>query len=124
MSSSSQIGLPAGTTRIAALLRGLCPRCRDGKVFRGVVAMNRRCPQCCLHFEREPGYFLGAMYFSYGFAVVIVTVMFWLVSLLLPRASFETVLVAAAILFLPFVPVVFRYSRIVWLHFDHAIDPP
>jgi hypothetical protein len=30
----------------------------------------------------------------------------------------------AAMLFLPFVPVLFRTSRIIWIHLDHAVDPP
>jgi hypothetical protein len=32
--------------------------------------MNERCPYCGLKFEREQGYFLGAMYFSYCIATV------------------------------------------------------
>ena len=27
--------------------------------------MYERCPECDLKYEREQGYFLGAMYFSY-----------------------------------------------------------
>jgi hypothetical protein len=33
------------------------------------------------------------------------------------------VLVAAGLLFLPFVPAIFRYSRVIWMHFDRALDP-
>jgi len=35
--------------------------------------MNDRCPACDLKFEREQGYFLGAMYISYGVALVMIT---------------------------------------------------
>jgi len=31
--------------------------------------MNEHCPHCGLRFEREQGYFLGAMYISYGLAL-------------------------------------------------------
>ena len=34
--------------------------------------MHERCPVCDLKFEREAGYFLGAMYVSYGLALVII----------------------------------------------------
>ncbi len=32
--------------------------------------MHDECPSCGLRFNREPGYFLGAMYVSYGLALV------------------------------------------------------
>ena len=85
--------------------------------------MNERCPDCGLKFEREQGYFLGAMYFSYLIAVVLITVLFWLVSVFMRDTSFNIALTLAVVLFLPFVPLVFRYSRIIWMHFDRTIDP-
>ena len=38
-------------------------------IFRGFPKMNERCAICDLKFEREEGYFLGAMYISYGLAL-------------------------------------------------------
>ena len=49
---------PSGS-RFWAILRQRCPRCRAGRVFRGLVDMNPSCPVCGLPFEREQGYFLG-----------------------------------------------------------------
>jgi uncharacterized protein (DUF983 family) len=121
MTEPAPIGPELG--RIGALLRGRCPRCRDGAVFRRLLAMNERCPRCALKFEREPGYFVGAMYISYGIAVVIITLLFWMVSLAMPDSSFEIALSIASALFLVFVPLVFRYSRILWMHIDRTIDP-
>ena len=47
--------------------------------------MHERCPVCDLRFEREQGYFLGAMYVSYalGLAVLgsLVILTWWLVGL-------------------------------------------
>ncbi len=54
---------------IRCLYRHTCPRCGDGAVFGTLLRMHRACPACGLEFEREPGYFLGAMYFSYALAV-------------------------------------------------------
>ncbi len=88
-----------------------------------MFAMNVRCPRCGLAFEREAGYFVGAMYISYGFALVLMIGLYWLVSYLVPRISHWTALAAAVLLFVPFVPAVFRYSRIMWIYFDRAIDP-
>jgi uncharacterized protein (DUF983 family) len=43
-------------------------------IFRGFPRMHDRCPVCDLKFEREPGYFLGARYVSFGLGIVIVTI--------------------------------------------------
>jgi uncharacterized protein (DUF983 family) len=123
MTSPTPIARASIRERVAALLRGRCPRCRQGAVFAGRVTMNERCPECGLKFEREQGYFVGAMYISYLIAVVLITVLFWLVSALMPDTTFNMALTLAVVLFLPFVPMVFRYSRIIWMHVDRTIDP-
>lgn len=50
---------------IAALSRR-CPRCLQGRIFCGLFQMNSKCPNCGLTFDREHGYFTGAMYVSYS----------------------------------------------------------
>jgi len=110
-------------SRWTAMRRGLCPRCRVGRIFKGRLTMNSACPSCGLHFEREPGYFTGAMYFSYAFAVPILaafTVILWLGPL--RSRTIEWSVLAAGVLFIPFVPMVFRWSRIVWIHMDRYVD--
>src|SRR6266705_7122554 len=48
-----------------------CPRCGARSLFRTWFAMHERCAVCGLRFEREQGYFLGAMYINYGATVVL-----------------------------------------------------
>jgi hypothetical protein len=84
--------------------------------------MEPTCPECGLVFEREQGYFTGAMYVSYALALPVVVTLYALARWVFPDWSFEAVLAAATVAFLPFVPAVFRYSRIVWIHLDRAID--
>ena len=84
--------------------------------------MNELCPVCGLRFEREQGYFLVAMYVAYAMAVPILallTLCLWLITHRDVGASF----LIAVILFLPVSPVVYRYSRVVWMHLDQLIDP-
>jgi len=92
-------------------------------VFRGWFAMNAACPRCGLTFEREAGYFVGAMYISYGFTLGLMLGLYGIVSYLVPRISHWTALAVTLVLFVPFVPAVFRYSRIVWTHLSRAIGP-
>jgi len=84
--------------------------------------MNKRCPVCLLQFEREPGYFVGAMYISYILASIVVAVSFVGFILLFPDASETWLYIATCGILLPLVPLIFRYSRVIWITFDRAID--
>jgi hypothetical protein len=84
--------------------------------------MHERCPSCGLKFEREPGYFLGAMYLSYGLALIVITVLaavLWLTA----RWSLDKSILWAILLFLPLAPALTLFSRVLWIYLDQAIDP-
>lgn len=106
-----------------AMLKQRCPRCREGRIFKGFVAMNDPCPVCGLVFEREPGYFFGAMYFSYFLAVAILVPLFYLARWLFPNLDDLVVPLIAFIPYLPLIPFVFRYSRVLWIYFDRGSAP-
>ena len=83
--------------------------------------MHHHCPNCGLVFEREQGYFIGAIYINLVALELVVTSLGYY---LLASDIDETIL---TILYtmggaLPF--VFFRYSRSLWLSLDHFIDPP
>src|SRR5436190_14514542 len=95
-------------TTTQAILRGVCPRCRQGRIFakpmwRGILAMHERCPVCGLKFDRESGYFLGAMYFSYLLMAVPAVVVYLWISRHTPWAS-DWMLLWTALITLPLVP--------------------
>lgn len=114
-------------TRITAIVRQRCPRCLEGKIFgkpfwRAWLAMNERCPVCGLKFDREQGYFVGAAYVSYGISlapVLLLVLFFWKVV----RLEYDKALFAAVGAYLPFVPIVVRMSRVLWIHIDQSLDP-
>ena len=84
--------------------------------------MNEVCPACGLRFGREPGYFTGAMYASYALAVPLLgglTLLLWL----LTRWPVEWALAGAGVVFLLFIPAIFRYSRVIWIYFDRWTEP-
>ncbi len=68
---------PGALSTFNDILHHRCPRCRVGRIFRhsiflGFPKMYERCSVCDLRYEREPGYFLGAMYISYALALPVV----------------------------------------------------
>jgi uncharacterized protein (DUF983 family) len=108
--------------RLVAILALRCPRCLKGRVWRGFVSMNATCPECGVVFERESGYFAGAMVVSYALAVPILA---GIVIGLITIAGLDVVvaLIIGNTAYLLLVPFIFRYSRVVWLHIDWLIDP-
>lgn len=112
---------------ISAIWRQRCPRCREGGIFpqplwRAPLKTYDRCPVCGLKYEREPGYFLGAIYFSYALSIpptLVLVLMIWR----LTGCQFDTAVFGAFVAYLPFVPVVSRWSRVLWLYLDQRVDP-
>lgn len=91
-------------------------------MWRGFVSMNPACPVCGLVFDREPGYFAGAMVVSYALAVPILAAT---VIALITLGGIDPVvaLILGNTAYLVLVPFIFRYSRVLWLHLDWLIDP-
>lgn len=85
--------------------------------------MNNICPDCGLALMRDTGYFTGAMYFSYGLGIPLVLIFTAIVHLVRPQWRLWQDVLAAWLLFLPLVPIVFRSSRVLWIHLDRFLDP-
>jgi len=97
-----------------------CPRCGRSPLFTGWFTMHERCAVCGLVYEREQGYFVGAIYVNYAVTVAIavgtVLVLDWTIGLTL-RAQ-----LALGIALVTLVPLVFfRYARSLWLAVDHLV---
>lgn len=111
-------------SRLSAILRLRCPRCLEGRVFSGSLTMNETCPVCGHRFGREPGYFVGAMYFSYllslPFILGVSGILWWV---FFRQWSLLLIIAIATLIMLPFVPAIFRYSRVLWMHLDWVVDP-
>jgi uncharacterized protein (DUF983 family) len=109
-----------------AMVRQLCPRCREGKIFRRsgflLPGMYERCPACGLKFEREEGYFLGAMYIGYGLALAAISLLA-LVLWTAMRWSFQKTVIGGVLLFLPLAPFLTVMARVLWIYLDQAVDP-
>lgn len=86
--------------------------------------MHERCPACGIRFAREEGYFFGSMYVSYLLGIPLIAALTALLKLtLLADWEVHWVVLPAFGLFVFFVPAVFRYSRVVWMHVDRMFHP-
>jgi uncharacterized protein (DUF983 family) len=114
---------PTAAQKSKALLLQRCPRCCEGHIYERGMKINQRCPVCDLLFEREPGYFLGAMYISYAIATAFLLTMLLIGNWFFPEIDMGWMVLICAALFVPFVPIVTRYSRVLWIYFDRWAWP-
>ena len=84
--------------------------------------MREECSECGLRFAREPGYFLGAMYISYGIAILTIPALasiLWL----LTGWPLEKAVARACLFFLPLALPITLFARVVWIYLDRYLDP-
>jgi uncharacterized protein (DUF983 family) len=113
---------------IYSAVKNKCPNCHKGKVFennnpysfKNGLTMNKNCPECGSKYEKETGFFYGAMYVSYALQVAMFVTLFTLNYLFFNLDS--GVLLAIIIVFIVgLFPITFRSSRIIWLSmFTHS----
>ena len=105
-----------------------CARCGSGHLFKGYLKMKPDCPRCGLHFEREQGYWAGALAIN----IVATGGLFTLVFVALLIATIPKVPVAPLLLVLVPIAVLgpivyYPFSKTVWVAVDRAflqrLDP-
>jgi len=103
-------------------IRLRCPRCGVGRLYVKSFKMFDHCPNCDLKFEREQGYFIGAMYINYAATVAIAVPGY----LLLDIFTSLTINQQLA-LWVPFAVIFpllfFHHARSLWLVLDHFFNP-
>lgn len=98
-----------------------CPRCRRGALFHGMFRMHSECQVCGLGFEREQGFFVGAIYLNYAATVMIVLPGYFVVDYLTGMSVTRQLLIWGVLtVIFPF--LFFRHSRSLWLSLAYLLD--
>jgi hypothetical protein len=106
---------------LSTLLFQKCPRCNKGKLFTGVFKMHEKCSHCHLKFDREEGYYTMAIVFAnFMYALIVAPTLLILTAKDKSYTEIGAILAGISIVA---VPVIFRYARTIWLHFDFFIHP-
>jgi uncharacterized protein (DUF983 family) len=113
------------TNFLVLFLRGLrlrCPVCGKGKIFSGFFKTYERCPNCHFRYEREEGYYTGAV------AINLILTEFVLAAVALPVAASQAVslpvMIALGVTLPILLPLLFyRLTKSLWMSLDHFIHP-
>jgi uncharacterized protein (DUF983 family) len=119
----------------STVLSCLCPRCREGKLFRHRTTVNFKrnlemyeyCPVCGQPTDIEVGFYYGTSYVSYLIAVVL-SVAFFILWWLLIGLSFNDNrffwwLGINSFLLIILQPWLMRFSRSLWISWFVKYDP-
>ncbi|HXG67355.1 MAG TPA: DUF983 domain-containing protein, partial [Blastocatellia bacterium] len=85
------------------LLRGLklrCPDCGQGALYRSLLQMEHHCRYCGLVYEREQGYFIGAVYLNViaTESLILITLLVYFMAALTFNQTILTVLLIMAVI--------------------------
>ena len=121
--ASPLAGLPIATL-VGRGVRKRCPMCGRGKVFRTFFKMNPSCPSCGYMFERESGYWTGAMIVNIAVAEIWFALLFGVVVLAtLPDIPWAPLLIVALVTN-GLLPIVFYpHSKTLWMALDLYFHP-
>ncbi len=113
---------------ISAFVRGAtlrCPTCGVAGIFSGYFTLRERCPGCGLRFEREEGYWLGAMVVAIGVTEALFGL--WLVVgmiLTWPDVAWTALLIGGLALNLVIPIGCYPWAKTTWMGIHHAFVPP
>ena len=111
-------------SRLHSIFFNKCPKCHEGQFFqtnnpynlKKFDKMNEKCSHCDESFMPEPGFYVGAMYVSYGISVAVTSLYFFgLVIFLKVSATIVLIILVLSIILL--MPISFRLSRLIWINF-------
>lgn len=116
-------------TKLYSILGQKCPRCQEGSLFinknpyklTNWDKMHSDCPVCGLHYEREPGFFQGAMYVSYALGVALSVAV--LIAVILVGFNALTFFIVNTLALIVFAPLLFRWARAIYLNIFIAYRP-
>jgi len=99
-----------------------CPRCGAGHLFHRWFTIVDNCPRCGLHFEREEGYWAGALAINIGLTAAVFALVF-IVGIALTAPDVPVVeMLAVLVPLMIIVPIVYYpFSKTVWIAVDRAL---
>jgi len=117
-------------TKLYSVLHLKCPVCHEGEYFLAhpynlskVGDLHERCSVCVTKYEKEIGFYTGAMYVSYAIGVAVSVSMWVAMLVLLPELGIITQIVAISLVMVIGGPLFYALSKIIWANFFFHYDP-
>lgn len=116
-------------SRLYSIFKMKCPRCHEGEFFvstpynlRKAGDIHEHCDKCGLKYEKEPGFYYGAMYVSYALGVALFVTLWVSMNLFFENVStgWQIFIIIAVTIILT--PYLYALSKIIWANFFIKYD--
>ena len=75
-------------------------------------------------YEKEPGFYYGAMYVSFGISTALFLAVLFTLNYLVEEITFTMVMATIVAIVIGLLPITFRVSRAIWINiFEHYEGP-
>lgn len=108
-------------TKLYSIFKRKCPVCQEGDFFKSrpydlknIGKIHDNCQSCNEKFSKEPGFYYGAMYVSYGLGVALFVAVFLLTYLIYPQSSAFIYIAIIALAMIVLGPFIYELSKIIW----------
>lgn len=106
-----------------SVVTGKCPKCHEDYMYKNqnpyaiseTMKMHDRCRNCGLKYKVEPNFFFGAMYVSYGLAVLAGIATFLIAHFVL-KTGLVRAFIAIFVSLILLMPIITRLSRNIYIN--------
>jgi uncharacterized protein (DUF983 family) len=119
-------------SKLYSIFRFKCPQCQEGDFFEShpydlkrIGNIHAHCSNCNLKYEKEIGFYYGAMYVSYALGVALFVTLWTSFNLFFPWATIYTQLWVIVTMTVVLSPYLYALSKIIWanLFMHYKSDP-
>jgi len=115
---------------IKSIIACKCPKCREGNLFinkqafkyQNFLDVHDNCLKCNQDFQIEAGFYLGAMFVTYGLTIAL-TVAIFVAFIVLNIYSLVPFLITTGITLTLTTPIILRISRSIWISMTVKYTP-
>ncbi len=118
-------------SKLYSIFRMKCPRCQEGDFFvshpydlKNAGNTHEHCSNCGLKYERELGFFQGAMYVSYALGVALFVTLWVSFNLWFPQMSTGMQVTIVAVSSVVLTPYMYALSKIIWINLFIGYQTP
>lgn len=108
-------------SRFYSIFKMKCPRCQEGEFFvshpydlKKAGDIHKNCPECGLKYSKEPGFYYGAMYVSYGLGVILFVALWVSFNLFFADVNVGVQILIISLASIFSAPYFYALSKIIW----------
>lgn len=106
-----------------------CPKCQEGDFYVShpydlskVGDIHHHCSECGFKYEKEPGFYYGAMYVAYALAVALFVTLWVSFNLFFENVSIGWQIGIIILATVVLAPYLYALSKIIWANFFFKYD--